>query len=400
MLRRVRWKIALTCAVERRFSVGRQFGASPVVCCSFVPSPDQIHDEGTSLQESCPRERQLRAGIPRRVSAFLVCQGACYCGTGVALAVWPGWVCRLLLTVGLGGPDATGDSASVSSAGAGMIRIAAVLLTGVGWLYIHGGLSERLHFLAATGLNRAVFVPFMTTMLAILGAHIPLCVLFGVLDPVLTMLTYLVLLGCMDASRFCFKLLLPTIVAIAATITGVVAVAAVTTTYDTSLRTWMTVQICAMVFAMAVVTSLCLSSLSCVSGSTPPHASAAQNGSTGAQGAQTDLHDLPMFEGTAPVVAAEPAASVDVAAKFGATPSSQVEGAQTSGNFRSVAGSAAIEHDEHYDHSDTDSEMSEQLFEAPAPQRTSSSGIFSPPPPRSRSQRESGQEQTAARSAQ
>lgn len=354
------------------------------------------------------------------MSAFLVCQGTCYFGAAIVLGVWPGWMCKLLLTVGLGGPDATGENFSISSAEAGMIRIAAILLAGVGWFYIHGGLSERLHFLAATCLNRAVFVPFMTAMLAILGARVSLCVLFGVLDPLLTMLTYLVLLGCMDASRFCFKLLLPTILAIAAAITCVVAATAAATAYDTSLWDWLTVQICAMVFAMAALTSLCLSSLRCVSDSTPYHDSAAQNGSTSARDAQNAQHALSMFEGTTPVErdAAELVATGHVVAQFGAAtsvpnqaghqpsrpmdrphgPQQQAEGSQSSGNLQLLPEAAVSEHDDHDDHSEAESEV--ELFEEPAPQRTSSTGIFSPPPPRPGSQRQLGQEQPAVGTAQ
>ena len=371
----------------RRFFVGQRFGSSPLACCSFVPPPEALESSATRSIDKIDRERQLLAGIPRRVSAFLVCQGASYCGAGMALVLWPGWSCKLLLSIGLGGSGATGDDFRLSAAEAAMTRLAASFLVGVGWFYIHGGLSERLHFLASTCLNRAVFVPFLTTLLAILGARMHLCVLFGVLDPLLTMLTYLVLLGCKDACRFCFKLLLPAGFAIAAAITGVVAATAATTTYDTSLGDWLTVQIAAMVVAMAAVTSLCLSSLRCVSGSTAPRGIPAQNGS----------EVLPMFEGTHPVDAAELDGSGHAVEQFGATPRApqqpapttrgpmespqshrqQVEGSRPRGGLQLEPAAAATEHSEIDELSEAESDV--ELFETPAPQRTSSTGIFSPP---------------------
>ena len=365
--------------------VGQRFGSSPLACCSFVPPLEALGSSAIRSTDKIDRERQLLVGIPRRVSAFLVCQGASYCGAGMALVLWPGWSCKLLVSIGLGGSGATGDDFRLSAAEAAMTRLAASLLVGVGWFYIHGGLSKRLHFLAATCLNRAVLVPFLTTLLAILGARMHLCVLFGVLDPVLTMLTYLVLLGCKDACQFCFKLLLPAAFTISAAITGVVAVTAAATAYDTSLGDWLTVQIAGLVVAMAAVTSLCLSSLRCVSGSTALRGVAARN----------DSEVLSMFEGTYPMDAAELDSSGRAVHQFGATPPAvppttpgpmetsqshrqQVQGSQLSPGLQLEPLAAATERSEIDELSEAESDV--ELFETPAPQRTSSTGIFSPPP--------------------
>lgn len=210
-------------------------------------------------------ETDLDQPMPTRVSVFVVCQGGCYCGAGIVWMLWPAWLCKLLLAVGLGGVGALSDSFELSRAEAGMTRLVALLLIGVGWLCINGGLSGRIHFLGTTFMSRVVFVPFGTAIVATIGARVHLCVLFGVLEPVLAMLTYLVLLGCKDACLLCFKLLLPALLTIAVALSCAVAATVAATAYSTSISDWLTVQMCAVVFAVAAVSSLCLSSLDCVS---------------------------------------------------------------------------------------------------------------------------------------
>lgn len=375
---------------DRRFVVARRYGSSPLVCCKFAPPP---------IRQSSPRLFPVYT-VPRRVSVFLVCQGISYCGAGIAFLLWPGWVSKMLLIVGLGGSDGPSGTFSLSSTEAGMTRLVAFLLVGVGWFHIHGGLSGHLYFLATTSLNRAVFVPFMATLLATLGARVHLCVFVGVLDPMLTMFTYLVLLGCKDAGQFCFKLLLPAVLAVAVVITTVVAVIAAATTYQTSLKDWLTVQICAVVFGTAVLASLCLSSLRCASGKTEPRLSLAGRNSPSV--AQNDSSTLSMFHGTDPVGSPGLEGKDDVVEHIGATPSAFSQPALATpgpadtpqsdqqrtenlrptpvGTVQSSPVTAEVEHNDDGEYSEAESEI--ELFETPSVGRTSSSGIFSPPPPR------------------
>ena len=252
--------------------LGGLCGSSLLYDCCQACAPPIKPEPGESERQSA-----LLGPIPGRVGWFLFLQGQSYAGAGVVVMLWPAWATQMMLRAGLGGPAAAAAAAaamadsgsdsvsgSLSAAEAGMSRLTSVFLIGIGWFYMHGGLSKRLHFLAATCLNRVVVVPFAAAVLAILGARAHFCAAFGVMDPVLALLTYLVLLGGKGACGFCFKLLLPTLVLLAAAVAAVVAATAAATVYDTTAAEWLTVRVCAIAFASAAVISLCLSSLPCV----------------------------------------------------------------------------------------------------------------------------------------
>ena len=220
---------------------------------------------------------------------------------------------------------------------------------------------------------------------------------------------------------------------------------AAATTYDATLWDWLTVQICAIVLAVAVVISLCLSSLRCVSGSTlSSYASDTQNvpggsgdyerqsfgttldagiqpepapsrlmesrsvssatqndsGSSSSLGAaaQSDSDSVSMFKGLELLDQAEQASGDCDRRPIGATsdalkrpeltptrPMKQtsgehVDGSQPSGHPLSLPGASVAGKDEQGDDTGSEAESDVALFEEPAPRRTSSTGIFSPPP--------------------
>ena len=76
-----------------------------------------------------------------------------------------------------------------------MLQFTGFLVFLIGYLYMQGARENTLHFVAASSLNRTVFVPLLMVLLAILGARLPLCILFALLDPGLTLLTWLSLRG-------------------------------------------------------------------------------------------------------------------------------------------------------------------------------------------------------------
>lgn len=221
--------------------------------CNLVPR--------THVPTETPRQRALLGELPGRVGWFLAFQGVSYAGIGIGLVLWPDWCISLLITI-LAMPPSASDGSSGSGMGESeiaMTRLGGSLLAGTGWLYIHGGLSNRLHFLAATCLDRAVMVPFMLALLALLGARLHLCVLLGVGDPVLTLLTYLVLIGCKDGCALCYKVLLPALLIIGAVTSGIVAGVAAETGYDGELTDWISPSLCGVVVAVSAICTLCLS---------------------------------------------------------------------------------------------------------------------------------------------
>ena len=195
--------------------------------------------------------------VPRRVGLFLALQGVGYMGGGLSLLAFPGY-CTALLRLLLGADAATSD-ASVrqkrnwqrnlarfpclrlnpcglpQSQGGGdsvgvlvddegdlaaeltsladdelaMVRFASLFLVSIGFFYLQGGRTHSLHFLAATCLNRGVTVPLAMGLLALLGARQHFCLAFGLLDPLMAMMTYLVLIGCCEACGLLVKVLLP-----------------------------------------------------------------------------------------------------------------------------------------------------------------------------------------------
>jgi hypothetical protein len=103
-------------------------------------------------------------------SPYTVWNGVIYLGVGVLLIVWPG-VTQTLLT----------ERAFVGSE-QGLIRVLGLAVVVIGWLYLFGGLSGGRQVVAASVIDRMIFVPVVAVPLAIAGVFAHLLVLFTVLD--------------------------------------------------------------------------------------------------------------------------------------------------------------------------------------------------------------------------
>ena len=80
-------------------------------------------------------------------SKYTAMNGGIYLGIGALLVLWPGAVQTLFM-----------DPAFVGHEGA-LIRLVGMTIGVIGWLYLFGGRSGSRQFVAASVIDRLVFVP-------------------------------------------------------------------------------------------------------------------------------------------------------------------------------------------------------------------------------------------------
>ena len=69
-------------------------------------------------------------------------------------------------------------------------RACGLLILTIGYFYIQGARSNSYHFAASSVFDRVTFVPLGLIALYFLGCPLQLCLAFGILDPILAVLTY------------------------------------------------------------------------------------------------------------------------------------------------------------------------------------------------------------------
>ena len=106
-------------------------------------------------------------------SKYTVVNGAIYLGIGVLLVGWPGVVQTLFR-----------DPAFVGHEGA-LIRVIGLTVAVIGWLYLFGGRSGARQFVAASVIDRVVFIPAVLVPLALAGVFPHFLLTFAVFDPLL-----------------------------------------------------------------------------------------------------------------------------------------------------------------------------------------------------------------------
>jgi hypothetical protein len=114
-------------------------------------------------------------------SKYTVLNGAIYLGVGALLVGWPGVVQTLFR-----------DPAFVGHEGA-LIRLVGMTIGVIGWLYLFGGRSGARQFVAASVIDRLVFVPAVLVPLAIAGAFPHLLLTFAIFDPSLAVGAWMLL---------------------------------------------------------------------------------------------------------------------------------------------------------------------------------------------------------------
>jgi hypothetical protein len=114
-------------------------------------------------------------------SKYTAVTGACYFMAGALLIAWP----RATQTV-------FRDAAFVGSEGA-LIRALGLTVLVIGWFYFFGGRSGARQFVAASVIERLLFVPAVLVPLAVSGVFPHLMWTFAILDPSLAILAWILL---------------------------------------------------------------------------------------------------------------------------------------------------------------------------------------------------------------
>jgi hypothetical protein len=106
-------------------------------------------------------------------SKYTAMNGVVYLGVAALLVAWPGATQKLFM-----------DPAFVGHEGA-LIRVIGMTIGVIGWLYLFGGRSGARQFVAASVIDRLVFVPAVLVPLALAGVFPHLLVMFAIFDPLL-----------------------------------------------------------------------------------------------------------------------------------------------------------------------------------------------------------------------
>jgi hypothetical protein len=116
--------------------------------------------------------RHKPAGLTA-ASKYTVLNGIGYLVVGVILIFWPGVIQTVFRE-----PAFVGNEQA-------LMRVIGLTIVVIGWLYFFGGRSETRQFIAASVVDRLVFVPAVLIPLAIAGVFPRLFLTFAVLDAVL-----------------------------------------------------------------------------------------------------------------------------------------------------------------------------------------------------------------------
>ncbi len=104
-------------------------------------------------------------------SRYTAMNGFVYLGCGALLVAWPGATQTLFM-----------DPAFVGHEEA-LIRVIGLTVAVIGWLYLFGGRSGARQIVAASVIDRLVFVPVVLVPLAVAGVFPHLLLTFAILDP-------------------------------------------------------------------------------------------------------------------------------------------------------------------------------------------------------------------------
>jgi hypothetical protein len=105
-----------------------------------------------------------------RDAKYTVLNGVAYLAVGALLVVWPGVTQTVFRDSAFAGHEEA------------LMRVIGLTVAVIGWLYIFGGRSGARQFVAASVVDRLVFVPLVLIPLAIAGVFPHLFVTFALLD--------------------------------------------------------------------------------------------------------------------------------------------------------------------------------------------------------------------------
>lgn len=114
-------------------------------------------------------------------SKYTTMNGVAYLAVGALLIVWPGITQTLFME-----PSFVGHER-------GLMRVIGLTVVVIGWLYLFGGRSGARQFIAASVIDRLVFVPVVLIPLAIAGIFPHLFLAFAIFDAVLAVGAWILL---------------------------------------------------------------------------------------------------------------------------------------------------------------------------------------------------------------
>lgn len=106
-------------------------------------------------------------------SKYTTMNGLIYLVTGVLFIIWPGSIQTLFRDADFVGHEE------------GLMRVIGLTVTIVGWLYLFGGRSGARQAVAASVIDRLIFVPLVLIPLALAGVFPHMLLTFAILDPLL-----------------------------------------------------------------------------------------------------------------------------------------------------------------------------------------------------------------------
>jgi hypothetical protein len=130
-------------------------------------NPVRLHSQAVTLLISDLREKPTSLSTASRYTVF---NGVVYLAAGVLLILWPGVTQTLLMERAFVGSEQR------------LIRVIGLTVVVIGRLYLFGGLSGGRQVVAASVIDRLIFVPLVALPLAIAGVFSHLLVLFTALD--------------------------------------------------------------------------------------------------------------------------------------------------------------------------------------------------------------------------
>jgi hypothetical protein len=106
-------------------------------------------------------------------SNYTALNGFIYLAVGVLLIAWPGVVQTLFMDPPFVGHDE------------GLMRVVGLTVVVIGWLYVFGGRSGSKQFVAASVIDRLIFVPAVLVPVAMTGVFPHLLLTFAAFDVLL-----------------------------------------------------------------------------------------------------------------------------------------------------------------------------------------------------------------------
>jgi hypothetical protein len=106
-------------------------------------------------------------------SKYTAMNGVLYLCAGALLVAWPGATQKIFMDRAFVGDEA------------GLVRVMGLTVVVIGWLYLFGGRSDARQIVAASVVDRLLFVPVVLGPLAIAGVFPHLLGTFAILDPAL-----------------------------------------------------------------------------------------------------------------------------------------------------------------------------------------------------------------------